>query len=104
MTKQEVQDSFVKAYTDNIHRAGSAELLDWLKSTDFFDAPASTMYHGAYEGGLALHSLHVCNEAFRLRDVYANHINVSNETVALCSLLHDVCKIGCYNSDMRNVK
>ncbi len=34
-------------------------LIEWLCTTDFFTAPASTKYHSSYEGGLCYHSLAV---------------------------------------------
>ena len=104
MTKIEIKDSFIKAYSENITRKGSQEFLSWMQSTDFFEAPASTIHHSAFEGGLAWHSIRVYFEANRLVNAYKDYINVSDETLAICTLLHDVCKIGCYKSDMRNVK
>ena len=35
------------------------KLLEFLEKTDFYTAPASTRFHGAYEGGLLEHSLKV---------------------------------------------
>ena len=35
----------------------TVDALDWLITSGFFNAPASTKYHGAYEGGLFDHSL-----------------------------------------------
>lgn len=104
MTKQEIKDKFIEEYQKFVTRPGSESLLNWLQSTDFFDAPASTKYHGAYEGGLAYHSLRVFYELIRLLKAYDEILTVSNETAAICSLLHDVCKIGCYKTEMRNVK
>ncbi len=52
-------DLFVHLFEENIKRDGADVLLDWLKKSDFFTAPASTKYHGAYEGGLLEHSLNV---------------------------------------------
>ena len=51
----ELKDKFVEIYTENIKRPGSEKLLNYLLSenSDFFVAPASTRYHGAYEGGCA---------------------------------------------------
>ncbi|MEG2501124.1 MAG: hydrolase, partial [Oscillospiraceae bacterium] len=46
------KDEFIRIYTENITRAGSVQLLEWLNTTDFFTAPASTRFHGACEGGL----------------------------------------------------
>ena len=34
-------------------------MVDWLVERGFFTAPASTKYHGAYEGGLYAHSFEV---------------------------------------------
>lgn len=51
------KERFIEIFTSQIHRPGAAELLEWLESTDFFEAPASTHYHGSYPGGLVEHSL-----------------------------------------------
>ena len=53
------QQEFEEIYQKNISRAGSTELLDWLRKTDFFTAPASTKFHFACEFGLVQHSLSV---------------------------------------------
>lgn len=49
------KERFIEIFTSQIHRPGAAELLEWLESTDFFEAPASTHYHGSYPGGLVEH-------------------------------------------------
>ena len=56
MTKRE---EFIAVYQENIQRRGADRLLEWLDSdaSDFFTAPSSTRFHGAYEGGLVEHSL-----------------------------------------------
>ena len=36
------KERFIEIFTSQIHRPGAAELLEWLESTDFFEAPAST--------------------------------------------------------------
>ena len=104
-----IQDEFTEVYSQNIHREGADKFLEYLtEKSDFFTAPASTRYHGAYAGGLAEHSLNVfrCLRAYvdrdRCKELY--HMEYSDETVALVSLLHDVCKIGCYKAGTRNVK
>ena len=61
------RDEFIEIYNQYIHREGSAELLDYLTDrSDFFTAPASAKYHGAYAGGLCDHSVNVfrCLEAY----------------------------------------
>ena len=45
--------------TAHITRPGVDKLIAWLETTDFFKAPASTKFHGNYEGGLLAHSLYV---------------------------------------------
>ena len=103
------KEVFLQIYRDNIHREGSDALLDYLEhKSDFFTSPASARFHGSYPGGLCEHSVNVyrCLEAYlereRVRELYG--LDYSPETVALVSLLHDVCKIGCYRGGTRNVK
>jgi 23S rRNA maturation-related 3'-5' exoribonuclease YhaM len=38
---------------------GIDKLLDFIRKSDFYTAPASTRFHGAKEGGLLEHSLNV---------------------------------------------
>ena len=42
-----------------VKREGIEELINFLEKSDFFKAPASTRFHGSYEGGLVEHSLKV---------------------------------------------
>ena len=104
------REKFLKLYRENIHRPGADALLDYLCSPacDFFVAPASTRYHGAYAGGLCEHSINVyeCLKDYlkrpRVQELY--HLHCSEESLAVISLLHDVCKINCYKPSFRNVK
>lgn len=99
------KDKFCEIYNKYIKREGAKELLDFLLSSDFFDAPASTKFHGCHEGGLVEHSLNVYNR-FRILVDNEKHIDekLSDESVAICGLLHDICKVGYYKVEMRNVK
>lgn len=102
-----VKEEFVEVFEKNITRDGNKELLKWLLSSDFFTAPASTKFHSAYEGGLAEHSLKVYKRFLKMiiSEYGDNYTNViSNESIALIGLLHDVCKVNCYKVDYRNVK
>ena len=98
-----MKNEFIEVYKKYIKRDGSSELLSWLEESDFFSAPASTKFHGAYNGGLVEHSVNVFNETIRLLRAYPE-IKVSGETVAICTLLHDICKCNCYKESIRNVK
>ena len=82
---------------DATDRQGIDEVMEWLQGSGFFMAPASTNFHGNYEGGLADHSLNVYTAAMRLRST-ALSLNPSLEeqlpedSVAIATLLHDICK------------
>ncbi len=95
------KEEFIKIFTANIHRSGSQELLDWLETTDFFTAPASTKYHCACLGGLVQHSVNVY---YTLTERYFNNETDSPESFAICALLHDLCKAQFYKVSTRNVK
>lgn len=97
------KDKFLEIYTTYIKRDGSRMLLEWLQSTDFFTAPASTRFHGDHEGGLCEHSINVFEELVRLHKAYPE-INVNGETAAIITLLHDLCKVNCYKTELRNKK
>lgn len=86
---------------DNISSA--MHCIDWLRSTDFYNAPGSTQYHDSEPSGLLKHSLRVFNHIIRLRNDEAFQ-SVSVYSAALVALTHDWCKIGLYELYMRNVK
>ena len=102
------KEEFIKIYTEKITRDGSERLLNFLEKSDFFTAPASTRFHGAYEGGLLRHSLNVyeCLTAYLARERVQQKygLNVSEETAAIVALLHDLCKVDFYTVSSRNVK
>ena len=95
------KERFIEIFTSQIHRPGAAELLEWLESTDFYEAPASTHYHGSYPGGLVEHSLNVYYEligAGRVPGV------PTAETYAVVALLNDIYKADFYAQSTRNQK
>jgi hypothetical protein len=86
-----------------ITRGGIKTLLTYLeKETDFFTAPASTMFHGNYEQGLLLHSLSVYDSAKMIAE--SLDLSFDPESIAICSLFHDVCKANYYVKGKRNKK
>ena len=110
-TTMDPKERFVTIFKQYIRREGAEELLNWLLSTDFFEAPASARYHSAVAGGLCQHSLNVydCLRAYlarpRVQQVYGlTGEDYSEESIAIAALLHDLCKIGCYRPGFRNVK
>ena len=89
-----IKEEFIKLYRELIKREGADKMLNYLQSTDFFTAPASSKYHNAFEGGLADHSLNVYYRLKKLVDSEDSLYNkYSDETIAIIGLLHDVCKI-----------
>jgi len=98
---------FKEIYNSVIKRDGADKLMEYLENSDFFTAPASAKFHLAEEGGLCRHSVNVYKRLLNVvkkeyGDSYANV--VSDETIAVCALLHDVCKVNFYAVDYRNVK
>ena len=85
-------ECFKEIFTTQVTRPGADKLLEWLESTDFFTAPASTKYHGAYEGGLVRHSLEVYYTLLSMPVLSRN----GPESTAIVALLHDVCKANFY--------
>lgn len=103
-----MKEEFIANY-QIITRRGSDKLLEWLRGTDFFTAPASTRFHLSRPGGLAEHSVHVYQRLASLvdkarADGEAWAASVSAESVAIVGLLHDLCKTNFYAETTRNVK
>ena len=86
------------------NRPGIEDLISFLEKTDFFTAPASTRFHGSFEGGLVEHSLKV----YEILDYKAKKnvlkLEIPDDTIKIVSLLHDICKLNFYKVDYRNAK
>ena len=87
----------------NTKRKGIDNVIKWLDETDFKVAPASTQYHASYKGGLLEHSLQVYYHMYDFPNLI-QYFDLSQDTVAITALLHDVCKVNVYESYYRNVK
>lgn len=99
----DIKEEFLNIAKRDIHRDGINDLLCWLDGTDFFTAPASSRYHGACPSGLVMHSLNVYRHLVLLVEVYGEEW-MTNESLAIVALFHDLCKVGCYKVSTRNVK
>ena len=108
MTPLDYKKKFIEIYKSKIKREGADKLLAFLEESDFFTAPASTRYHGSHPGGLCEHSINVyeclCDYMARPRAKEMYGMNYSEESIAIVSLLHDVCKTNFYVETTRNVK
>ena len=104
MTKKE---EFIELVNKYIKRDGINELMKWLETTDFYTAPASTRFHNNFEGGLCAHSINVFNRLVNLlKNEYGENFEekCSMESACVMALFHDLCKVGTFVKENRNVK
>lgn len=106
-----------EAEMGKVQRPGLDKLLDYIKKSDFYTAPASTKYHLSCEGGLLQHSLNVL-DALRCLLTAKNEegsewlyivagrpvATIPDESVIIAALLHDICKTYFYGTSTRNAK
>lgn len=107
MQINDYKKEFLSIFKENITRAGSEKLLDWLEKTDFFYAPASSRFHSAHIGGLCEHSVKTYYRFLQnLQMEYEEDMEekISMESIAIIALLHDLCKVNVYKEEYRNVK
>ncbi len=96
ITKEEIQNQIERLLLKT-NREGADKLVEALKRSDFYIAPASTVFHDNFEGGLALHSL-------KLLEIFSEKViqfglALPEDSVIICSLLHDLCKVNYYKID-----
>lgn len=90
-------------------RRGIENVLRELNGLGFYEAPASTRFHGSRPGGLLQHSLNVYDEAVAIREIQLRlkpdaGERLPLESVAIASLLHDVCKAEVYRPETKKRK
>ena len=82
-------------YTAGFDVFGTEVIISRLKDMNFFTAPASTVYHGAYPGGLAEHSLNVASKLVEMTE--QNGIQWQRKrSPYIIGLFHDLCKCDQY--------
>ena len=86
------------------NREGMEKLIAFIEKTDFFKAPASTRYHGSYEGGLLEHSMKVYEILKEKLKHTPIELEIPEDTIIISALLHDICKVNFYKVDYRNAK
>ena len=102
-----MKKAFLAIVDEVIERPGIDKLIDWLEKTDFFTAPASSRFHGAYEGGLVEHSINMYEQLVtqvKMETDLPGKFSPTIETLAIIGLFHDVCKANTYVVEQRNVK
>lgn len=93
----------------NTGRKGIDIVISKLEELGFFEAPASSRFHLSCKGGLAEHSMNVYEAAVMLREQIIRmkpelEGQLPQESVAICALLHDVCKIDIYKEGILSRK
>lgn len=103
MENLDLKKRFISICQTEIRRGGIDSLLQWLENSDFYVAPASTRFHGNYKGGLLEHSLNVYEALKKLVELHPEQ-QISDESIAIAALFHDLCKVNYYMVSSRNVK
>ena len=87
-------------------RDGADRLLEFIRRSDFYTAPASTRFHLSEVGGLLQHSLNVyeCLSKKKINPTWADRLADKDETIAVVALLHDLCKTYTYGKEFKNQK
>ena len=86
-------------FLDLVKRPGIESLIYYLCDSDYFLAPASTRYHNVFSGGLCQHSLNVTREFSKENAKWQKP--VPQDSVIICGILHDLCKVGAYTETAR---
>lgn len=105
MSKEELEEQkeMILDLLRSTERDGIDKLADYLSdSTDFFTAPASTRFHNNFSGGLPQHCLNVYENFKSLLEIKG--VEMSEDSIIICALLHDLCKCNTYVVETRNRK
>lgn len=107
--KQAEQVNRFEGLLGSVKRDGMDRLMEFIRKSDFYTAPASTRFHSSFEGGLLHHSLQVYDCLRRKKEeaqvVWADTMQkLDDESLILVALLHDICKTYFYTVEMRNKK
>ena len=112
-TKRLLLQNIITELLMGVDRPGMDDLVQYLATEGYFTSPASTRFHGCYEGGLAEHSLGVYNRLSMLaldmkldQDTSAGKkpLPFDKDTFVIAALLHDLCKVGAYLGDSKPYK
>ena len=89
------------------NRDGMDKLLEFIRKSDFYTAPASTRFHNCHEGGLLEHTLNVYDCLMKKKDDATWNYqleDIPKESLAIIALLHDICKTYMYTVEYKNKK
>lgn len=97
-----------------IERPGIDKLMDYIRKSDFYTAPASTKFHLSCKGGLLQHSLNVYEAMKHRLEMEGGGLvykvadyavaKIDEDSLKIVTLLHDLCKTNFYEEGTRNQK
>ncbi|MBR5639988.1 MAG: HD domain-containing protein [Muribaculaceae bacterium] len=99
MTNEQNNQSIIENLLRGTGRTGIDNVIEQLKKGGFYTAPASVKFHNNFKGGLARHTLQVYQKAIELYNglkAKGTELPFNEDSVTLCSLLHDICKMDEY--------
>lgn len=87
-------------------REGIENVIEFIKNTDFYTAPSSTIYHSNYKGGLLNHSLLVYCLMMKYKEsmIYMKpelEEKLPDDSIKIVGLLHDICKTCFYKETVK---
>ena len=111
LNEQQIQENKERflSLINSITREGvdKERLVAQLTGSDFFDAPASAIYHNSFRGGLCAHCLNVYDWICKMAEDTAEVVGqpeYSEDTLKIVALFHDFDKMNKYEQSFRNVK
>ena len=93
----------IEKYLEFMDYCASFISVSVLDNLGFFSAPASTKYHGAYEGGLFDHSLATAEALVNLSDKLGLKWSTP-QSPRIVGMYHDLCKCDNYVKDIETDK
>ena len=104
LSEDEIEENkkYILAFLGSVDRPGIDKLIEYLNSTNFFSDPASAYYHGAFKGGLALHSIEVFKTLRKYK--WSRLFEADDDEIVISALMHDICKANTYSLTLKNVK
>ncbi len=93
------------------NRPGIENVIKYLtENSDMFLCPSSTHFHGNHPGGLLFHSLNCLKAARKIHkellsiSLPEKQINITDDSLIICCLLHDMCKVNFYKESSKMYK
>ncbi|MDW5548746.1 hypothetical protein [Methanosarcina sp.] len=106
LTEDEIfaNETYIRDLLNEVEREGVKDYIQYIETSDFFSAPASTKYHRDYPGGLAEHCLNLLEPLKLSNSRLKEKEQLPEDSLIIIALCHDVCKEGLYIGDYGNYR